>query len=74
MCTCIEHHIAAARVNKTADFGGLRIYGVLTNLTQYAFYSYDPMSNTFCKDDEIYTDVLRDGFLSGMINGMCLVL
>jgi hypothetical protein len=73
MCTCIEHYAAADKVNKKADFEGLRVYGVLTNLTRFAFYSYDPISNTFCRDDEIFVETLRDGFSSGMIHGMCLV-
>jgi hypothetical protein len=73
MCTRIEHHTAAAKVNKQADFEGLRVYGVLTNLTRFAFYSYDPISNIFCHDIEIFVETLRDGFLSGMIHGMCLV-
>ena len=74
MCTRIEHYIAAARGNKQAYFEGLRIYGVLTNLTRFAFFSYDPKSDTFCRDDEIFVGVLRDGFSSGMIHSMCLVL
>jgi hypothetical protein len=73
MCTRIEHYAAADKVNKPVDFEGLRVYGVLTNLTRFAFYSYDPISNTFCRDDEIFVETLRDGFSSGMIHGMCLV-
>ena len=73
MCTRIEHYTAATKVNKQADFEGLRVYGVLTNLTRFAFYSYDPISNTFCGDDEIFVEMLRDGFSSGMTHGMCLV-
>lgn len=73
MCTRVEHYTAVAQVNKEADFGGLRVYGVLTNLARFAFYSYDPISNTFCQDDEIIVERLRDGFSSSMIHGMCLV-
>ncbi|KAI0286179.1 hypothetical protein BC826DRAFT_918404 [Russula brevipes] len=60
--------LSAARVNKQADFEGLRVYGILTNLTRFAFYSYHPTSNMFCQDDEIFVEVLRDGFSSGMIH------
>ena len=70
MCTRVERYTAAAKVNKQADFEGLRVYGILTNLTRFAFYSYDPISNSFCRDDEIFVETLRDGFSSGMIHGM----
>jgi hypothetical protein len=72
MCTRIEDYTAAANLNKNANFEGLRVYGVLTNLTRFAFFSYDPMSNTFCRDEEIFIDTLRDGFASGMIHSLCL--
>jgi hypothetical protein len=73
MCTHIEHYAATTKSNKEADFEGLCVYGILTNLTRFAFYSYDPISNKFCEDDEILVETLRDGFSSGMIHGMCLV-
>ena len=73
MCTRIEHYTAAAKINKQADFEGLRIYGVLTDLNRFDFYSYDPISNRFCQDNGILVSTLRDGFSSGMIYGMCLV-
>lgn len=73
MCTCTEHHTATAKANKQADLEGLRVYGILTNLNRYSFYSYDPISNKFCQDDEIFVGTLRDGFLSDMIYGMCLI-
>jgi hypothetical protein len=59
MCTCIEHYTlaAVAKANETADFEGLHVYGLLTNLTRFAFYSYDPTSNTFYQDDEIFIEV-----------------
>lgn len=73
MCSYIEHYIAAAKENQKSDFEGLRVYGVLTTLTHFAFYSYDPISNTFCEDHEIFMMTQRDGFLSDMIHGMCPV-
>ncbi|KAI0282488.1 hypothetical protein BGY98DRAFT_912213 [Russula aff. rugulosa BPL654] len=60
--------LSAANLNKDSNFEGLRVYGVLTNLTRFAFFSYDPMSNTFCRDEEIFIDILRDGFASGMMH------
>ena len=68
----IEHYTAAAKMNKQLDFEGLRVYGILTNLTRFAFYSYHPTSNTFYQDDEIFIDQRRDGFSSGMIHGTSL--
>jgi hypothetical protein len=72
MCIHVEHYTAAANVNKSADFGELRIYGVLTNLERFSFYSYDPVSNTICWDDEIFVETRRDSFSSDMIHGTCL--
>ncbi len=73
MCICVEHHTAAAKVNKSADFGELCVYGVLTSLTRFTFYSYDPISNAFYLDDTIIIGNKRDGFSSDMIHGTCLV-
>jgi hypothetical protein len=61
-------------VNKEEDFEGLRVYGVLTNLQQFSFYSYDPTVDKFYGDDDIFLDTRRDGFLSGMIHGTCSIL
>lgn len=52
----------------------MRVYGILTNLTRFGFFSYDPKTETFGKDCEMYVEILRDGFLPGMIHGMCFVL
>jgi hypothetical protein len=41
------------KITKKINFKGLYIYGILTDLRFFSFYSYDPKSNTFCKDDEI---------------------
>lgn len=60
MLSCIEHYTAAAKVNKQADFEGLRVYGVLTNLTRFAFFPYDPISKSFCRDEIfVETDTTR---------------
>ncbi|KAI0275567.1 hypothetical protein BGY98DRAFT_920455 [Russula aff. rugulosa BPL654] len=60
--------LSTAKVNKQADFEGLRVYGLLTNLNRFALYSYNPVSNMFCRDDEIFVGTLRDSFSSGMIH------
>ena len=60
-------------MNKEADFEKSRVYGILTDLTVFTFYSYDPVSNTFHRDEKIIVEVLRDDFSSGMIHGTCLV-
>jgi hypothetical protein len=73
MCTHTEHSTAAAKVNKQADFEGLRVHGILTNLHHFSFYSYDPMSHKFYQDGGIQVETQRDGFSSNMIYGMCFV-
>jgi hypothetical protein len=72
VCTRVEHYTAAAKVNKQADFEGLRIYGVLTNMTRFSFYSYDPSTNSFCRDEELIVNTRRDEFSADMIFGMCM--
>ena len=69
MYRCIEHYTAAAKVNKEANFKGLQVYGLFTNMTRFTFYSYDPMSNTFCGENKIFIGALQDSF-SEMIHSM----
>ena len=52
-------YLAAAEVNKSIDFAGLRIYGLLTDLVQFKFYSYEPTTCQFCFDEIIYVNVKR---------------
>lgn len=75
MCTRVGYYIAAAKVNKRerANLEGLRVHGAITNLTRFSFYTYDHISDTFCQDDEILVETLRDGFSSGMVQCMSLV-
>ena len=63
-------YLAAAEVNKSIDFAGLHIYGLLTDLVQFKFYSYEPTTRRFCFDEIIYVNVKRTDALSGMIGGM----
>ena len=72
--TRVEHYTAAAKVNKEADFEGLRIYGILTNMTWFGFYSYNPTTNSFCQDEDIIINVRRDDFSLDMIYSMCPIL
>lgn len=46
----------AAEQNNQLDFAGLRICGLLTDLTQFKFYSYDPSTKQFCFDERILTN------------------
>ena len=68
----LSHHLAAAEMNKKADFAGLRIYGLLTNLVQFKFYSYDPSTKQFCFDDMIIVTGRRAAASKEMIEGFCI--
>jgi hypothetical protein len=63
-------YLAAAEVNKSIDFAGLRIYGLLTDLVQFTFYSYEPTTRQFCFDEILYVNLKRTDALSDMIGGM----
>ena len=60
---------AAAEANKSIDFKGLRVYGLLTNLIQFKFYSYDPSTNQFCFDEIIVINNRRATVFADKING-----
>ena len=45
-------HTTAAAENGTVDFANLKVYGLLTNLTKFEFYSYDPVEKQFFLDEE----------------------
>src|SRR3979411_2663603 len=61
---------AAAQSNKKADFEGLRVHALLTDLRQFDFYSYDPVSNKLCIDTSMTVGEPREVRLSDMIEGM----
>jgi len=69
----LSQYPAAAKANKTADFEGLRIFGVLTDLTAFQFYSYDPTVNEFSFDETLDVNVMRDVSFSDMIHGAYLI-
>ena len=56
-------------MNESMDFAGLRIHGLLTDFSQFLFYSYDPTTRQFCFDECIIINVKRTDVLSDMIDG-----
>lgn len=61
--------VAAAEMNKNLNFSTLRVYGLLTNLNVFQFYSYNPLTNSFFFDEEFLTNSRRDDFCFDMIYG-----
>ena len=57
-------------MNAQINLEGLRIYGLLTNLVQFRFYSYDPIALQFCFDETIIIDNKRPGAFSDMMDGV----
>lgn len=55
-------------MNKSDDIQGLRVYGLLTDLTRFKFYSYDPATNQFCFDETIIINVNRIAGFSRMMH------
>ena len=68
----LTHYPAAAKLNKEIHFEGLRICGLLTDLTLFRFYSYDPSTENFCMDKEFTVNNKRKSFSSDMIQSMSL--
>ncbi|OBZ65523.1 Metacaspase-1 [Grifola frondosa] len=61
--------LSMAEINLNSDFADLKIYGLLTDLTQFEFYAYDPSTKTFLQDpSSLITSNWREGFLHDMIN------
>ncbi len=63
-------YTAAAEQNKNAEFEGLRIHGLLTDLRTFYFYSFDPIEMRFAFDETLQADASRDAFIGDMIHGM----
>ena len=59
-------------MNKTLDFAGLRVYGLLTDLSQFTFYSYDPSTKQFFFDEFMVVANKRIPAYSDMIEGLCI--
>ena len=64
----------AAEHNNQLNFAGLRVYGLLTDLTQFEFYSYNPTAKQFCFDEEIIIDNRRITAFHDMIDGLGICL
>jgi len=60
--------LSGAEQNSTLKFAGLRIYGLLTDLILFKFYSYDPANEQFCIDETIVINNKRIGAFSDMID------
>ncbi|KIM72234.1 hypothetical protein PILCRDRAFT_804089 [Piloderma croceum F 1598] len=59
--------LSGAKANTRVDFANLRIYGLLTDLTQFRFYSYDPLSQNFAIDEILIVNSTRDFVFADMI-------
>ncbi|KAM6496571.1 hypothetical protein JOM56_007044 [Amanita muscaria] len=65
--------LSAAEMNKSKSddiqgFQGVRVYGILTDLAQVKFYSYDPATNQFCWDETIIINANRIAGFSDMMD------
>jgi hypothetical protein len=60
-------------MNKKLKFSGLRVYGLLTDLQQFKFYSYDPSTETFFYDDTLLVELRRTKSLSDMVDGLYIL-
>lgn len=52
------------------DYKNFRVHGLLTDLQQFEFWSYDPALNEFFCVDELWAALnTREGLLQGMMKG-----
>ena len=65
---------AATKANEKVDFANIRIYGLLTDLIDFHFYSYDPLTKEFAFDKRLVVNITREVAFTDMIPGMCLFL
>ena len=66
-----SRYSAAAKANEKVDFANLRIYGLLTDLIDFHFYSYNPLTKEFAFDSTLMVNITRDVAFTDMIPGMC---
>jgi len=59
--------LAAAKANEKVDFANLRIYGLLTDLIDFHFYSYNPLTKSFAFDETLVVNITRDVAFADMI-------
>jgi hypothetical protein len=64
-----SRNAAATKANQNAGFGSLRIYGLLTDMSYFRFYSYNPVEEQFFTDGVITVNLTKDDFMVGMIPG-----
>ncbi len=62
-------YTAAAEMNKSGKFEGLRIHGLLTDLETFHFYSYDQSRRKFAFDETLLASARRETFMADMIRG-----
>jgi hypothetical protein len=72
----ISHSLpVAARMNTDSPWRSqLRVYGLLTDTTRFSFYSYDPVTEAFAFDEELYASGEREMFGTRMIPGLVVFL
>jgi hypothetical protein len=63
-------HTAAAEMNKNANFEGLRVHGLLTDLQTFHFYSYDATRRKFAFDETLHISPASEILIVDMIHGM----
>lgn len=66
-------YTAMARRNEHAKFKSMRVYGLLTDLRDFYFYSYDQSQREFTFDETVKVRSFRgdrEVFMADMIRGM----
>ncbi|KAJ7132089.1 hypothetical protein C8R44DRAFT_773015 [Mycena epipterygia] len=58
---------SAAELNSLAGFRSLTVYGLLTDLGTFEFFSFEPISKTFYRDPKMFLPRIREDVLSAMI-------
>ncbi|KAJ7213602.1 hypothetical protein GGX14DRAFT_445532, partial [Mycena pura] len=60
---------SASKMNGDAGFESLTVYGLLTDLGNFHFYSFNPISKTFYRDGRMPVSGAREEFLYRMMAG-----
>ena len=63
------YYTAAAEANEQRGFSGLRVHGLLTDLSNFHFYSYDPKEKMFYADAKFHLYSSRRRFVTTMVQG-----
>ncbi|EKM61584.1 uncharacterized protein PHACADRAFT_190760 [Phanerochaete carnosa HHB-10118-sp] len=59
--------LSAAKLNEARGVPAIRVYGLITDLNEFNFYSYDPVKQLFFHDTGIHTSGSREHFLIQMV-------